>query len=105
MEEQHPQNAEAFLSTARQRLKTAQSAGGNRIIGSGDDAGPATASVQTIRVSIDSALKLLAEGNTKALANHLPAIANRIVPLVELCNRELGWQLDAEMEQIKHKLK
>lgn len=93
--------AQHFLDTLEKRVKQVQQAGGNSIQAS---AQATEKSAKHVKVSVDTALKILEEGNIQALDNYLPALALRILPILELCNNKLNWQLDNQVEEIKNKI-
>ena len=55
-------------------------------------------------LSIDRALLMLANGDSARLGPWLHGLARRVIPLLELCNRERSLGLDAALANIKRKL-
>lgn len=99
LEESSLGTAEQFLQVLEQRVKQAHKKGGNTIC-----SGQATPREPVQNLSVDTALKLINQGNVEALEKYLPVLAKQILPLVELCNQKLSWQLDSQLQDIKTKL-
>lgn len=110
-----------LLALAQKRLSRARNAGGNRVNvgqitqapteGLPPTATPATASMAPTRKAVlaappgvDLALEMLAKGEEEALAPHLPALTQAILPLFEACNKSLGLGLGFAIESLKEKL-
>ena len=89
---------EDYVSQAEGYLAKAQAAGGNRLL--------AAAQAATARkaVSIDAALRILAKGDPQRLTPHLDSIAQQILPLLELCNQQQRWGLEAQLQAIQEKV-
>jgi two-component system cell cycle response regulator len=86
-------SAGALLDLAGQRMQMAMQAGGNRT----ESGGILPASRP---ISIHHALELLAANRQGVVIPHLPALAERLLPLMRLMNKELDLTLPvAEIEQ------
>jgi diguanylate cyclase (GGDEF)-like protein len=87
-------SAGALLDLAGERMHAAMRAGGNRTESGG--VLPASRAI-----SIHHALELLAANRPSAVIPHLPFLAERILPLMNLMNQELGLTLPvAEIERL-----
>lgn len=78
-------SAGALIELAGTRLKTAQQAGGNRVI-----ACNAPVSAATATPSPERALALLREGREDAVVPHLAEIGGQLLPLLKLMEREMA---------------
>ncbi|MBS1144125.1 MAG: diguanylate cyclase [Proteobacteria bacterium] len=86
-------SAGSLLDLAGERMHAAMRAGGNRTESGG--ALPATRPI-----SIHHALELLAANRVSPVIPHLPSLAERLLPLMALMNKELGLSLPvAEIER------
>ena len=90
---------EEYLSLAEQHVAKAQAAGGNSLMATEKKKAPKK------RVSIDAALRIMAQGKLDGLVPHLNSIATQILPLLEFCNKKLIWGADEHIEAIKKRLK
>lgn len=108
-------DVDSLLALAQRRLNIARNAGGNRVnVGQINDAprpaapGPATVvAAKPVAIAppgVELALSLLAKGEEEALAPHLPALTQTILPLLEACNKSLGLGLSFAIESLKEKL-
>lgn len=87
-------SAGALLDLAGERMQAAMRAGGNRT----ESGGILPASRP---ISIHHALELLAADRQSPVIPHLPALAERLLPLMQLMNQELGLALPvAEIERL-----
>lgn len=87
-------SAGALLDLAGERMQAAMQAGGNRT----ESGGILPASRP---ISIHHALELLAANRQGPVIPHLPALAERLLPLMQLMNQELGLTLPvAEIEYL-----
>ena len=86
-------SAIALLDIASQRMQEAMAAGGNRTESGGI--------VATLRpISLHHALELLAANRAETVKPHLPTLGRKLLPLLELMERELGLALPlAELER------
>lgn len=79
-------SAGVLLDLAGQRMQMARQAGGNRT----ESGGVLPASRP---ISIHHALELLVANRQSVVIPHLPSLAERLLPLMELMNQELGLSL------------
>jgi diguanylate cyclase (GGDEF)-like protein len=87
-------SAGALLDLAGERMHIAMGAGGNRTEAAG--VLPATRPI-----SLNHALELLAAGRVEPVLPHLPALYERLLPLLNLMGKELGLALPlAEIERL-----
>lgn len=93
---------ENFIAIVGQLVTQAQTGGGNRIA-VGSQPLP-TRTPPAPCPSIDVALKQLSAGNTEELQPHLTEIAGRILPLLDLCNRQLNWGLNQLLDELRDKV-
>jgi diguanylate cyclase (GGDEF)-like protein len=89
---------EDYLTLAESYVTKALAAGGNRLVAA------ASAAAARKAVSIDAALRILAQGDPQRLAPHLDTIARQILPLLALCNRQQQWGLEAQLRAIEEKV-
>jgi diguanylate cyclase (GGDEF)-like protein len=86
-------SAGALLDLAGERMHSAMAAGGNRTEAGG--VRPATRPI-----SLNHALELLAAGRFEPVVPHLPALLERLLPMLQLMDKELGLALPlAEIER------
>ena len=86
-------SAAALLDRAGERMHQAMGAGGNRTESGGIL--PATRPI-----SLNHALELLSANRPEPVIPHLPALGERVLPLLQLMNQELGLALPlAEIER------
>jgi len=90
---------EEYLLLAERYVAKAQAAGGNSVMATEQKEAPKK------RVSIDSALRVLAQGKMDVLVPHLNNIAVQIIPLLEYCNKKLIWGADEHIAALKKRLK
>lgn len=82
-----------FLRLAGERMLNAAAAGGNRLQASG-------AERASLRMNLDHALDLLANGRGAAVRPHLGSLGRQCLPLLQLLDDELGLALPlAEIER------
>lgn len=79
-------SAGALLDLAGERMHSAMAAGGNRTEAGG--VRPATRPI-----SLNHALELLAAGRVEPVIPHLPALLERLLPMLQLMDKELGLAL------------
>src|SRR5574343_418730 len=85
----HADSAGALLDLAGQRMQMAMQAGGNCT----ESGGVLPASRP---ISIHHALELLADNRQNVVIPHLPAVAERLLPLMRLMNQELDFELPVD---------
>jgi diguanylate cyclase (GGDEF)-like protein len=93
-----------LLVVAEKRLILAKADGGNRIGTIYQDEIPEPDVAVMARPDLDTALKILGQGEGGRLLPYLPELATQVLPLLEHCNRQLALGLDAEIEALKLKL-
>ena len=87
-------SAASLLDLAGERMRLAMGEGGNRTESGGVQ--PATRPI-----SLNHALELLAANRFEPVIPHLPALGERLLPLLQLMNKELGLALPlAEIERL-----
>lgn len=79
-------DAEAILAVAEQRMAAGQAEGGNRVV-----VGESPALGREI--AIDEVLALVAAGHVEGLRPHLPEIGLRLLPLIQLLDKEFALEL------------
>jgi diguanylate cyclase (GGDEF)-like protein len=90
-------SAGELIDLAGSRLKTAQQAGGNRVI-TGKTA--STSSAPVLVPTLERALGLLRTGHESAVVPFLAELGNQVLPLLKLMERELALHLPlAEVEK------
>lgn len=86
-------SAGALLELAGNRMREAMEAGGNRIVMGGQGQTPAR------RLSLQHALELLRANRPEAVIPHLGALGSQVLPLLQLLDKEFGFNLPlAEIE-------
>ena len=92
-------SAGALIELAGARLRSAQQAGGNRVIACHPQS---EADVLSVAPGIDKAIELINEGQASKVIPHLPELGRRLLPLLNLLNKDLKWGLSlAELESSK----
>lgn len=91
-----------FLALAENRSEQAQRLGGNRTIASSEKAEREASPRQAL--SVDTALRAIQVGQYDTLRPFLLLLARRVIPIIELCNEKLNWQIDEHIAAIKNKL-
>lgn len=89
---------EDYLKLAEQYVAQAQAAGGNNLVATKKKEAPKK------KVSLDATSRIMETGNTDRLTPHLKTIAAQILPLLELCNKKLGWRMEEAIQTMKDKL-
>lgn len=91
------QRIEDVLALAESYLAKAQAAGGNRLVTAEQVRAPKK------RISIDAALRILAQGDPEKLAPHINTMMEQLLPLLAFCNTTQQWQIEPHLEAIKQK--
>ena len=91
------QRIEDVLALAESYLAKAQVAGGNRLV----TAEHVRATKK--RISIDAALRILAQGDPEKLTPHINTMMEQLLPLLAFCNATQQWQIEPHLEAIKQK--
>lgn len=97
-------SSEQYLDAVIRLLTQAQTKGGNRSVAAASPKQPAAAPENKPRPSLDTALDLLAQGNTEAIKQFLPSLCSQILPLLEFSDKTLAWGLSEQIGQIKSKI-
>jgi diguanylate cyclase (GGDEF)-like protein len=93
-----------LLVIAEKRLILAKADGGNRIGAIYQDEIPEPEVAVMARPDLDTALKMLAQGQGGQLLPYLPELAAQVLPLLDHCNEQLALGLEAEIEALKLRL-
>ena len=91
-------SAGALIELAGARLKSAQQAGGNRVIACAASQAPVVA----LAPRIDLAIALAKSGHESELLPHLAALGSQVLPLLKLLDRE--YRLGLPLAEIEKKL-
>lgn len=91
------QRIEDLLTMAESYLAKAQAAGGNRLVTAEQAQAPKK------RISIDAALRILAQGDPEKLTPHINTMMEQLLPLLAFCNATQQWQIEPHLEAIKQK--
>lgn len=95
---------EELLRSADKNITLAKASGGNRLgIGYEEELQAPEESVIE-RPDMETAIKLIEKGESGKLAPYLPEIATRLLPLLELCNRNLDLEIRDAIDEMKEKL-
>jgi diguanylate cyclase (GGDEF)-like protein len=95
---------EDLLGAAEKHLTLAKAQGGNRLgVGYEEElAAPEEAVIE--QPDMETALKLLENGEGGKLTPYLPELASRLLPLLELCDRNLDLDIGIALEAMRDKL-
>ena len=93
---------EALLEAAEQRSRQAFQQGGNRTVASSDHGEQKKPEARM--PSIDAALTAIKQNKVDQLNPVLLLLARQVIPVLELCNRKLNWDLDMHINAIKAKI-
>lgn len=93
------EHIEEFLAQAEKHASSAQSAGGNRLL----PAKQSTAPTPKKLISIDAALRILAQGDPEKLTPHINTMLEQLMPLLEFCNQKQQWDAHSELAAIRQK--
>jgi two-component system cell cycle response regulator len=95
---------EDLLARAEQRLTLAKAAGGNQLgTGYEDEVPPPEESIFE-QPDLETALKLISDGDGGKLLPYLPDLLTRLLPLIELCDRQLELDLTLALDSLKERL-
>lgn len=93
-----------LLARAEQRLTLAKAGGGDQLgIGYEEEVLPPEEAVIE-EPDLETALKLLADGNEGKLLPYLPGLLARALPLLELCDRQLDLDLGDTLRSLRERL-
>ncbi len=95
---------EELLHAADKNMTLAKASGGNRLgVGYEQELqAPEEAIIE--QPDMETALKMIESGDGGKLLPYLPELAARLVPLIELCNRNLDLDLRDAIDSVKDKL-
>jgi diguanylate cyclase (GGDEF)-like protein len=95
---------ETLIKSAEQSLTLAKAGGGNRLgVSYQEELQPPDEAVLE-EPDMETALKMLESGDGGKLVPYLPDLATRLIPLLELCNRNLDLDIDFAIGSMKDKL-
>ena len=97
-------NIDDLLGLAEQRLTLAKAAGGNRFGTGYEHEIPPPEEATIEQPDLETALRLLAEGDGGKLLPYLPDLLRRVLPLLEQGNRHLELDLDAALNALRERL-
>ena len=97
------QTIEELLKTALHRLNHAEKSGGNRLVASDPEVKPEKPTPPKV-TDLERALRMLAAGEEAQVTPSLPVLAQRLLPLLNLCNQKLNWDAAEFIAAIKSKL-
>lgn len=97
-------NITEFMRLITSRAKQAQQKGGNQTCTQTKKTEPAVLR-RPVNVSLDKVVDALNDEKTEILLADLDAATNKMIKLLTYCNQKLNWELDAEIEAIKSKMK
>jgi diguanylate cyclase (GGDEF)-like protein len=97
------ETVEELLKLADQRLTLAKAEGGNRLGVIYQDEMPAPEEAVMEEPDIETALRLLADGDGGKLVPYLPGLMNRLTPLLQLCEQNLELGLSIALESLREK--
>jgi diguanylate cyclase (GGDEF)-like protein len=93
-----------LMARAEQRLTLAKAAGGNRLGISYDEEVPQPEEAIIEQPDLETALTLLANGESGKLAPYLPDLLVRVLPLLEAGNQQLDLNLGGALDQLRERL-
>jgi two-component system cell cycle response regulator len=101
---EHVNNFEELLNLADKNLTLAKASGGNRLgIGYEDELqAPEEAIIE--QPDMETALKMLEKGDGGKLMPYLPELASRLIPFLEMCNRNLDLDIKEAIDALKEKI-
>jgi diguanylate cyclase (GGDEF)-like protein len=95
---------EDLLARAEQRLTLAKAGGGNQLGLGYEQEVPAPEEAIIEQPDLETALRMLADGDGGKLLPYLPDLVARVLPLLELCNKQLELDLSATLQTIRERL-
>lgn len=97
-------SVDAILAQAEQRLTLAKADGGNRIgVSYQEEVPPPEESIME-QPDLETALTMTANGEGGKLIPYLPDLLTRLLPLLELCDKNMGTDLGTLLKSLKQKL-
>lgn len=94
------QGFEEYLQLAELRLSQGMQQGGNRIIME-----QAAQRPQAPQISLDAVTRLLQKGDSEKLAPYTDMILQKVIPMLEFCDRHDQLGIAAEIEALRKRLK
>lgn len=94
---------ESFLHMALQRVTKGQKSGGNRLVAHVSQDIP-SAENKPLIIDINEALAILEQGDSEIVLQSLPALLQKILPLIALADSEYQWGMDNVIHAIMSKL-
>jgi diguanylate cyclase (GGDEF)-like protein len=95
---------DALLARAEQRLTLAKAAGGNQLGFGYEEEVPAPEEAVFEQPDMETALKLIGDGDGGKLLPYLPDLLARLLPLIELCDQQLELDLAITLNSLKERL-
>lgn len=95
---------EDLLACAEQRLTLAKAAGGNQLGVGYEQEVPAPEEAIFEQPDLETALKLIADGENGKLLPYLPDLLTRLLPLLELCDQQLDLDLALTLNSLRERL-
>lgn len=95
---------EELVLRAEQRLTLAKAAGGNQLSMGYEQEVPPPEEAVIEQPDLETALRLLAEGDSGKLLPYLPDLLGRVLPLIELCDRQLELDLGPALDTLRERL-
>lgn len=96
---ENAEHIDEVLALAEKYLANAQAAGGNCLMPTEQK----SAEAPKKRISIDAALRILAQGDPGKITPHSDTILAQLLPLLAFCNDQQQWGVSAELDAIKQK--
>jgi diguanylate cyclase (GGDEF)-like protein len=93
-----------LMAAAEKNLTLAKADGGNRLSVGYEETLQAAEEAVIEQPDMETALKLLEKNEGGKLVPYLPELAGRLVPLLELCNRNLDLDIAEAIQTLKDKL-
>lgn len=93
-----------LMTAAEKNLTLAKAEGGNRLSIGYEETLDTTEEAVIEQPDMETALKLLEKNEGGKLVPYLPELAARLVPLLELCNRNLDLDIEEAIQTLKDKL-
>lgn len=95
---------EDLLARAEQRLTLAKAAGGNQLGVGYEQEVPAPEEAIIEQPDIETALRMLSNAEGGKLAPYLPELIARVLPLIELCDKQLELEIGATLQTLRERL-
>lgn len=92
-----------LLARAEQRLTLAKAAGGNQLGVGYEEEVPAPEEAVIEQPDLETALKLIADGDGAKLGPYLPELLARVLPLLALCDQQLELDLGSSLSSLRER--